>query len=176
MVNTLRPRKMADISQTTFSNVFSSMKMFEFRFKFHWSFYPEGLINNIPSLVRIMAWRRPGDKPLSEPMVARLPTHICITRPQWVNILSTSYETDLKWVPQSPVEDKLTMVQVMAWYRQGKVHYLSQCWSRSVWQFVSPGKNELNKILADIWIKIILHFSDYLFHDNLDLWKCNDSS
>ena len=31
-----------------------------------------------------MAWRRPGDKPLSEPMVVRLPTHICVTRPQWV--------------------------------------------------------------------------------------------
>ena len=25
-------------------------------------------INNIPSLVQIMAWRRPGDKPLSEPI------------------------------------------------------------------------------------------------------------
>ena len=31
-----------------------------------------------------MAWRRPGDKPLSEPMMVRLLTHICITRPQWV--------------------------------------------------------------------------------------------
>ena len=31
-----------------------------------------------------MTWRRPGDKPLSEPMVSRLPTHICVTRPQWV--------------------------------------------------------------------------------------------
>ena len=31
-----------------------------------------------------MASRRPGDKPLSEPMVVRLPTHICVTRPQWV--------------------------------------------------------------------------------------------
>ena len=31
-----------------------------------------------------MAWRRPGDKPLSEPMVVRLLTHICVTRPQWV--------------------------------------------------------------------------------------------
>ena len=27
----------------------------------------------------------PGDKPLSEPMIVRLPTHICVTRPQWVN-------------------------------------------------------------------------------------------
>ena len=31
-----------------------------------------------------MAWRRPGDKPLSEPMMVRLTTHICVTRPQWV--------------------------------------------------------------------------------------------
>ena len=31
-----------------------------------------------------MAWRRPGGKPLSEPMMVRLLTHICVTRPQWV--------------------------------------------------------------------------------------------
>ena len=42
-------------------------------------------INNIPALVQIMAWRRPGDKPLSEPMMVSLLTHICVTRPQWVN-------------------------------------------------------------------------------------------
>ena len=28
-------------------------------------FIPKGPINNIPALVQIMAWRRPGDKPLS---------------------------------------------------------------------------------------------------------------
>ena len=32
-----------------------------------------------------MAWRRPGDKPLSEPMVVSLPTHIWVAWPQWVN-------------------------------------------------------------------------------------------
>ena len=47
-------------------------------------FVPKIPIDNIPALVYIMAWRRPGDKPLSEPMVVRLPTHICVTRPQWV--------------------------------------------------------------------------------------------
>ena len=31
-----------------------------------------------------MAWRRPGDKPLSELMMVSLPTHECVTRPQWV--------------------------------------------------------------------------------------------
>ena len=47
-------------------------------------FVPKGPINNIPALVQIMAWRRSGDKPLSEPMMVSLLTHICVTRPQWV--------------------------------------------------------------------------------------------
>ena len=44
-------------------------------------------INNILALVQIMAWRRPGDKPLSEPMMVSLLTHICVTRPQWVKYI-----------------------------------------------------------------------------------------
>ena len=36
-------------------------------------------------MVQRMAWRRPGDKPVSEPMVVSLPTHICVSRPQWIN-------------------------------------------------------------------------------------------
>ena len=55
------------------------------RFKISLKFVPQGPINNIPALVQIMAWRRPGDKPLSGPVMVRLPTHICVTRPQWVN-------------------------------------------------------------------------------------------
>ena len=47
-------------------------------------FVPKGPINNIPAMVQIMACRRPGDKPLSGPMVVSLPTHICVARPQWV--------------------------------------------------------------------------------------------
>ena len=35
-------------------------------------FIPKGPINNIPALDQIMAWRRPGDKPLSEPMMVNL--------------------------------------------------------------------------------------------------------
>ena len=31
-----------------------------------------------------MVWRRPGDKPLSGPMMVRLPTHTCVTQPQWI--------------------------------------------------------------------------------------------
>ena len=47
-------------------------------------FVPMGPINNIPALIQIMAWRQSGDKPLSEPMLVSLLTHICVTRPQWV--------------------------------------------------------------------------------------------
>ena len=39
-VNSLRPRQMDAISQMTFSNAFSWMKMSEFRLKFHWSLFP----------------------------------------------------------------------------------------------------------------------------------------
>ena len=47
-------------------------------------FVSKGQINNIPAVVQIMAWRRPGNKPLSDPMVVSLPTHICFARPQWI--------------------------------------------------------------------------------------------
>ena len=50
-------------------------------------FVPKVRINNILALVQIMAWRRPGDKPLSKTMMVALPTHIYITRPQWVNLV-----------------------------------------------------------------------------------------
>ena len=59
--------KMAAVLQTTFSNAFSGMKMYEFRCRFHWSLFLR--INNIPSLVQIMAYHWPGDEPLSELMM-----------------------------------------------------------------------------------------------------------
>ena len=79
-VNSLRPRQMAAIFKYIFlnENVLIAIKI-------SLKFVPKGWINSIPALVQIMAWRRPGDKPLSEPMMVSLLTHICITRPQWVN-------------------------------------------------------------------------------------------
>ena len=69
----------AAISQTTFSNAFSWMKMHEFCLRFHWNLFLR--FNNIPVLIQIMASCWPGDKPLSEPVLVRLSTHICVTRP-----------------------------------------------------------------------------------------------
>ena len=77
-------------------------------------FVPKGPINNIPALVQTMTWRRPGDKPLSEPMIVRLPTHICVTQPQWVNMGSTLCVT---W-------DKITQT-----ISKHCVHYVDVTWT-----------------------------------------------
>ena len=77
--------KSATIWQTTFSNAFSWMKMYEFRLRFPWIFFPKIQINNIPALIQIMAWRWPRDKPLFEQMMISLLTHVCVTRPQCVH-------------------------------------------------------------------------------------------
>ena len=69
-------------------------------------FVPRGPINNIPTLVQVMAWRRPGDKPLSEPMMFRLPTHICVTRPQWVNpgnLMGLTHQGQVTHMIRSPL-------------------------------------------------------------------------
>ena len=39
-------------------------------------FIPKGPIENTAAFDQIMAWRRPGDMPLSEPMIGILLTHI----------------------------------------------------------------------------------------------------
>ena len=101
-------------------------------------FVPKGPINNIPALVQIMAWRRPGDKPLSEPMMVSLLTYICVTRLQWVNTLTPEQygchfladifkcyffnanlriliQISLEFVSKVPINDKLALFKVMAW-------------------------------------------------------------
>ena len=69
IVNTLRPRQNGrhfpdDIFKCIFlnENVWISIKS-------SLKFVPKGPIDNIPALVQIVAWRRPGDKPLYEPMM-----------------------------------------------------------------------------------------------------------
>ena len=52
-------------------------------------------IDNIPSLVQIMAWRQPGDKPSSESRMICLLTHICVTRPHWVDM--SRNHNELRW-------------------------------------------------------------------------------
>ena len=99
-VNSLRPRRNGrynadDIFKCIFlkENVWIPTKI-------SLKFVPKGPINNIPALVQIMAWRRPGDKPLSEPMLIFVPTHICVTRSQWVK---TGFSLDLLAAHQATI-------------------------------------------------------------------------
>ena len=83
-INTLRPRQDGrHFTDDIFKCIFLNENVW-IPNKISLKFVPKGPINNIPAMVEIMAWRRPGDKPLSEPMVVTLPTHICVARPQWV--------------------------------------------------------------------------------------------
>ena len=103
-LNTLRPIQNDrhfpnDIFKCIFlnENIWHSMKI-------SLKFVPKGPNDNIPALVQIMAWRRPGDKPLSEPMMVSSLTHmrhsasmsqkiypkIAMTRMSW------------RWCPECP--------------------------------------------------------------------------
>ena len=80
-INILRPRRNGQhFADDNFKPIFFSENVW-ISIKFSPKFATNGSINNIPAVVRIMAWRRPRDKPLSEPMMVSLLTHICVTRP-----------------------------------------------------------------------------------------------
>ena len=88
VINTLRPRQNGwpPFRRRHFQTHFFLYENVWISIEIPLNFVPKAPINNIPVLVKIMAWRRPGDEQFSEPMMVRLPTHICVSRPQWVNI------------------------------------------------------------------------------------------
>ena len=84
LYNTLRPRQNGrhfpdDIFKCIFLNENAWILI-----KISLKFVPNDPISNVPAFVQIMAWCRLGDKPSSEQMLACSPTHICVSRPQWV--------------------------------------------------------------------------------------------
>ena len=109
-------------------------------------FVLKGPINNIPALVQIMAWRLTGDKPLSEPMMISLLTHICITRPQCVK---QSFPAK-----QIPTLMHLTLVFTGILYgwpwlslSRSFLHFLNQVWPSNMMPYNystidQPGHNE----------------------------------
>ena len=123
-LNTLRPRRNEqhfadDIFKHNFvnENVWISIKI-------SLKFVPNGPINSIPALVQIMAWHRSGDKPLSEPMMENLVTHICVARPQWV-----------KWAKFIlPLNN---ICPLMAWQLVMPEHQLEQYQQKFIFTFIS---------------------------------------
>ena len=88
-VNILRPRQNGHrFADDIFKRIFLN-KNVRISIKISLKCVPKGPINNNPTSVQIMAWRRSRAKPLSEPMMVSLMTHICVTRPQWLKSLYT---------------------------------------------------------------------------------------
>ena len=98
-LNTLGPRKDGrHFPNDVFKCIFLNEKV-KISINISLKFVPKGPVNNISALV-LMAWCRLGDKPLSEPMLPCSPTHICATRPQWVNCMPGQFgrSNPLRWV------------------------------------------------------------------------------
>ena len=48
-----------------------------------------------------------------------------------IGIFRSFHDNALRWMPPDLIDDKSTLVRVMAWCRQATSHYLNQCWPRS---------------------------------------------
>ena len=75
--------KLAAFSRRHFEMHFLEEKNKNFAYEFT-EFCSKVWIDNIPTLIQIIAWRHPGDEALFEPMVFSYLTHICVTWPEWV--------------------------------------------------------------------------------------------
>ena len=101
--------------EDAFKRIFSNENV-RISIKISLKFIPKSPVNNIPALVQIRASRQTGDRPLSKPMMVRLPMHICITWPQWVNTLMPYWNINL-------CHHLFSNALLSVWYED-----LSQCW------------------------------------------------
>ena len=76
--------KMANIFQTTFSNAFSWMKIFEFRIKFDWNFFLKIQLTKSQHWFRYWLGAEQASSHYLNQWWPRLVMHIYVTGPQWV--------------------------------------------------------------------------------------------
>ena len=128
-INTLRPRQNGrHFADDIFKWIFMNKNVW-IPIEISLKFVPKGPINNIPALVQVMAWRRAGDKPLSEPMMSSLLTHICVTRPQWVILYWTMiYQEYSNLALTSPFMDHSVNTNTDYWrkHRPTEITYISR--------------------------------------------------
>ena len=136
VINTLRPRQNGrHFADYVFKCILLNENVW-ILLQISLNFVPKGPVNNIPSSIQIMAWRWPGDKPLSESMVVSLLMHICVALPQWINGLSPIW-----W--QSSYEESM-VIPLMIW--------VMSCWFHTVVNRISGFqiiKNHIN--IPTIW-------------------------
>ena len=181
-VNTLRPRQHGrHFADDTFKRIFLNENVI-ISIKISLKFVPKDPINNIPALVQIMAWRRPGDKPLSEAMMVSLVsllTHVCVTRPQWVKCFGTDLIKKLSpfiateiWCLQHWGLSKMTEHFQIKFHEWKFNHFLFLFhWSLflGVWLAISRdgSRNDLNLIL---WQRGPLSLTKINYKPKLDIF------
>ena len=90
-----------------------------------------------------MAWRRPGDEPLSEPMIVVLSTQICITRPQWVHGISVK-------LPLKLGHTQMTTCHTSKW-----IYWLTHELNKKLDRVISVSKKQVPQFyLSQIMIEI----------------------
>ena len=88
--------KMVAILQPTFSSAFSSMKVFQFGFKFHWSLLLRAQLTVCQHWFRWWLGTKQATGHYLDQWLPFLLTHIFLTRPQWVNL--GTIQPKLSWL------------------------------------------------------------------------------
>ena len=151
-LNTLRPRQNGRrFADDTFKRIFLNENTIISIMVSH-EFVPKGAMNNNPALVQIMAWHRSGDKPLPEPMVVSLLTHICVTRPQWVNpsqtvqlsVLFASIQGSLQWHDMNFIKSHIIRLSTVCLTASADPHQrnIKVCLTGALW----------GEFIGDRWI------------------------
>ena len=144
IIKSLRPRQNGHrFPDDTFKRIFLNENV-RISIKISLKFVPKGPINNNPALVQIMAWRRSGDKPLSEPMMVSLLTHICVTRTQCVKWMMLNIRLVIWTLTCCGLMVQMcfmqwsesSLVQVMAGCLFG-INYLKQRWLFVSWTIMN---------------------------------------
>ena len=117
--------------------------------------------SNIPAMVQ-MAWRRPGDKPLSGPMMVNLLTHICVTRPQWINAPQASLLPTLSTILTHHLQRRVSFIDF---------HFL--LWS-CLWLIRSIEERNVYLLVYDKKASQI-YFSRALFNGMSCSWNCMEA-
>ena len=114
-LNTLRPRQNGrHFADDMFKCIFLNENVW-IPIEISLKFVPKGSINNNPALFEIMIRRRPGDKPLSEPMMVSSLTHTCVTRPHRYPSYRANPETQASRVVQEPGVPQGEVVALRVW-------------------------------------------------------------
>ena len=138
---------MAANSQTISSDAFSWMKSFVFKISL--KFVPKGPIDNNPALFQIMAWRRIGDKPLSEPILIRFTD--AFMRLLWA--LWADFIHILSWVFMDPLRNRVVCDAIISCdgILNNKSRWILKL-VRFKWSFASNFGTRYPSLVISLWI------------------------